>query len=214
MALKACIFDLDGTLLDTLEDLATSANSALAACGLPTRSREDIRSFVGNGVRVLMRRALPEETDADTAQKAYEAFLDIYARNKAQTTKPYEGIISMLEALHARGLQLAVLSNKDDAAVAALCAQYFPDIFALTQGMRDGVRPKPAPDTLLSLCARLGVAPDEVIYIGDSEVDVQTARAADMRLIAVTWGFRSRQTLLEAGAQTFAEKPMDVLALV
>lgn len=214
MDIKACIFDLDGTLLDTLDDLAVSANSALAAVGLPVRSREEIRAFVGNGVRMLMRRAVPEGINEDTADKAYRTFLDIYARNKAQSTKPYEGILPMLEAFAARGLRLAVLSNKDDAAVTALCTQYFPDTFAFTQGMRDGVRPKPAPDALLSLCARMEMTPDEVVYIGDSEVDVQTAKAADMRLIAVTWGFRSRDTLRKAGAQTFIDNPMELLDLV
>ena len=157
MRVKACIFDLDGTLLDTLEDLANSCNAALASVGLPQRSLEDVRAFVGNGVRMLMTRAVPSNTDAATFERAYAAFLEIYAREKAHHTRPYAGISETVQAINARGIATAVLSNKDDDAVRALCAQYFPNHFAWTQGMRDGIRPKPAPDALLAICERLGV---------------------------------------------------------
>lgn len=214
MSRQACIFDLDGTLLDTLQDLANSANAALKAVGLPTRSIDDVRRFVGNGVRVLMRRAVPEGTDDATYEAAYAQFLDVYAREKAHHTCPYAGIRETVQVLEARGVRCAVLSNKNDDAVAALCAQYFPGLFEWTQGMRDGIRPKPAPDALLAICKRLNIALDDVVYIGDSEVDVQTAQAAGVRLIAVTWGFRSRQALLEAGATTLVDRPEELLSVL
>ncbi len=214
MSGKACIFDLDGTLLDTLQDLANSVNAALEAVGMPKRSLEEVRSFVGNGVRVLMRRAMPEGTSETMYESAYAHFLEVYAREKSHYTCPYEGITETVQALEARGIRCAVLSNKNDDAVAALCAQYFPGLFEWTQGMCDGFQPKPAPDALFAICTRLGLALDDVIYIGDSEVDVQTAEAAGVRMIAVTWGFRSREALLEAGAKTFIDHPKELLSVL
>lgn len=214
MSEKACIFDLDGTLLDTLQDLANSANAALETVGLPQRSLEEVRSFVGNGVRVLMRRAVPEGTSDALYESAYAHFLEIYAREKSHHTCPYEGIAETVQALEARGIRCAVLSNKNDDAVAALCAQYFPGLFEWTQGMCEGFQPKPAPDALFAICTRLGLALDDVIYIGDSEVDVQTAEAAGVRMIAVTWGFRSREALLAAGAKTFINHPKELLSVL
>lgn len=214
MSIQACIFDLDGTLLDTLDDLANSCNMALQSVGLPVRSRDEVRAFVGNGVRKLMERAVPIGTTSDVLETAYANFLEIYAREKAHYTKPYAGIVETVQALEARGLRCAVLSNKDDTAVRPLCAQYFPGLFEWTQGMRPGIRPKPAPDALLAICARMGVDVAEAVYIGDSEVDVQTAAAAGMRLVAVTWGFRSPETLAAAGATTCINAPEELLKIV
>lgn len=214
MSVKACIFDLDGTLLDSLTDLANSANAALRSVQLPVRTINEVRQFVGNGVRVLMERAVPPGTDSATLEQAYAAFLDIYAREKAHYTKPYAGIVETVQALEARGIRCAVLSNKEDGAVAALCAQYFPGLFEWTQGMRPGIRPKPAPDALEAICARMSVERSEVLYIGDSEVDVKTAAAAGVPLVAVTWGFRTPQTLREAGATTLIDHPKELLAVV
>ena len=214
MSVKACIFDLDGTLLDTLEDLANSCNAALRAQGLAERSIDEVRAFVGNGVRKLMQRAVPTGTDAATFEAAYAQFLEVYAREKAHHTKPYPGIADMVRALEARGVRAAVLSNKDDEAVAALCAQYFPGLFEWTQGMRPGIRPKPAPDALETICARMGIEIGEAVYIGDSEVDVQTAAACGMRLVAVTWGFRTPQALREAGAETLIDRPQELLSVL
>lgn len=214
MNVRACIFDLDGTLLDTLEDLANSCNSALAFVGLPARSIEEVRSFVGNGVRKLIERAVPVGTEAAKLEACYTRFLEVYDREKAHCTKPYAGVLETVETLKARGMHCAVLSNKDDDAVAMLCARYFPGLFEWTQGMRDGIRPKPAPDAVYAICERLGVGVAETVYIGDSEVDVATARAADMRLISVTWGFRSPEALRAAGASTLIDTPQELLTIV
>lgn len=214
MSKPVCIFDLDGTLLNTLQDLANSTNAALAAVGLPQRSIDEVRRFVGNGVRVLMRRAVPEGTDDSVYEAAYAQFLDVYAREKAHYTCPYVGILETVQTLETRGIRCAVLSNKNDDAVAALCAQYFPGLFEWTQGMCDGFRPKPAPDALFAICKRMNVSLENVFYVGDSEVDVQTAAAAGVRLVAVTWGFRSREALLAAGATTLIDRPEDLLAIL
>lgn len=211
---RACIFDLDGTLLDTLQDLTNSVNAALAACDFPQRSLDEVRAFVGNGVRRLMRRAVPDGTSDADYEKAYAYFLDVYEREKAHYTRPYAGVIDTVQALQARGIRCAVLSNKNDDAVRALCAQYFPEVFEMTQGLCQGIAAKPAPDALFKICERLGIAIDDAVYVGDSEVDVATAEAAGMRLIAVTWGFRSREALIEAGAHTLIDTPKDLLRLL
>lgn len=211
MKVQACIFDLDGTLLDTLKDLANSVNEALACYHQPVHSIEDIRCYVGNGVRRLMHRALPKTISDDLFEEIFEKFLEIYAREKAHYTKPYDGILPLIQVLQDKEMRCAVLSNKNDDAVAALCEQYFPDCFEVVQGMQPGIAPKPAPDALLMICERMGISVEEAIYIGDSEVDVATARAADMRLIAVSWGFRSEETLREVGAKEIIHSPRELL---
>ena len=209
MKSQACIFDLDGTLLDTLQDLANSVNIALEDFGQPVRTVEEVRAFVGNGVRKLMQRAVPEGTDEDLGERIYERFLEVYDREKNHYTKPYDGILELIALLKARGIACAVLSNKNDDAVAALCEAHFPNCFEFTQGMRPGVAPKPAPDALFALCTRMGINPEDAVYIGDSEVDVKTAQAAGMRLVAVTWGFRSREMLAKTGAKEMIDAPRE-----
>lgn len=211
MKSQACIFDLDGTLLDTLQDLANSVNIALEDFGQPVRTVEEVRAFVGNGVRKLMQRAVPEGTDEDLGERIYERFLEVYDREKNHYTKPYDGILELIALLKARGIACAVLSNKNDDAVAALCEAHFPNCFEFTQGMRPGVAPKPAPDALFALCTRMGINPEDAVYIGDSEVDVKTAQAAGMRLVAVTWGFRSREMLAKAGAKEMIDAPRELI---
>lgn len=211
MKSQACIFDLDGTLLDTLQDLANSVNIALEDFGQPVRTVEEVRAFVGNGVRKLMQRAVPEETDEDLGERIYERFLEVYDREKNHYTKPYDGILELIALLKARGIACAVLSNKNDDAVAALCEAHFPNCFEFTQGMRPGVAPKPAPDALFALCTRMGINPEDAVYIGDSEVDVKTAQAAGMRLVAVTWGFRSREMLAKTGAKEMIDAPRELI---
>lgn len=211
MKSQACIFDLDGTLLDTLQDLANSVNIALEDFGQPVRTVEEVRAFVGNGVRKLMQRAVPEGTDEDLGERIYERFLEVYDREKNHYTKPYESILELIALLKARGIACAVLSNKNDDAVAALCEAHFPNCFEFTQGMRPGVAPKPAPDALFALCTRMGINPEDAVYIGDSEVDVKTAQAAGMRLVAVTWGFRSREMLAKAGAKEMIDAPRELI---
>ena len=211
MKSQACIFDLDGTLLDTLQDLANSVNIALEDFGQPVRTVEEVRAFVGNGVRKLMQRAVPEGTDEDLGERIYERFLEVYDREKNHYTKPYDGILELIALLKARGIACAVLSNKNDDAVVALCEAHFPNCFEFTQGMRPGVAPKPAPDALFALCTRMGINPEDAVYIGDSEVDVKTAQAAGMRLDAVTWGFRSREMLAKAGAKEMIDAPRELI---
>ena len=211
MKSQACIFDLDGTLLDTLQDLANSVNIALEDFGQPVRTVEEVRAFVGDGVRKLMQRAVPEGTDEDLGERIYERFLEVYDREKNHYTKPYDGILELIALLKARGIACAVLSNKNDDAVAALCEAHFPNCFEFTQGMRPGVAPKPAPDALFALCTRMGINPEDAVYIGDSEVDVKTAQAAGMRLVAVTWGFRSREMLAKTGAKEMIDAPRELI---
>lgn len=211
MKSQACIFDLDGTLLDTLQDLANSVNIALEDFGQPVRTVEEVRAFVGNGVRKLMQRAVPEGTDEDLGERIYERFLEVYDREKNHYTKPYDGILELIALLKARGIACAVLSNKNDDAVAALCEAHFPNCFEFTQGMRPGVAPKPAPDALFALCTRMGINPEDAVYIGDSEVDVKTAQTAGMRLVAVTWGFRSREMLAKTGAKEMIDAPRELI---
>ena len=211
MKSQACIFDLDGTLLDTLQDLANSVNIALEDFGQPVRTVEEVRAFVGNSVRKLMQRAVPEGTDEDLGERIYERFLEVYDREKNHYTKPYDGILELIALLKARGIACAVLSNKNDDAVAALCEAHFPNCFEFTQGMRPGVAPKPAPDALFALCTRMGINPEDAVYIGDSEVDVKTAQAAGMRLVAVTWGFRSREMLAKTGAKEMIDAPRELI---
>ena len=211
MKSQACIFDLDGTLLDTLQDLANSVNIALEDFGQPVRTVEEVRAVVGNGVRKLMQRAVPEGTDEDLGERIYERFLEVYDREKNHYTKPYDGILELIALLKARGIACAVLSNKNDDAVAALCEAHFPNCFEFTQGMRPGVAPKPAPDALFALCTRMGINPEDAVYIGDSEVDVKTAQAAGMRLVAVTWGFRSREMLAKTGAKEMIDAPRELI---
>ena len=211
MKSQACIFDLDGTLLDTLQDLANSVNIALEDFGQPVRTVEEVRAFVGNGVRKLMQRAVPEGTDEYLGERIYERFLEVYDREKNHYTKPYDGILELIALLKARGIACAVLSNKNDDAVAALCEAHFPNCFEFTQGMRPGVAPKPAPDALFALCTRMGINPEDAVYIGDSEVDVKTAQAAGMRLVAVTWGFRSREMLAKTGAKEMIDAPRELI---
>lgn len=207
MKAKACIFDLDGTLLNTLDDLANSVNEALADHGEPQRSLAEVRRFVGNGVRVLIHRAVSEECSEALENDIFATFLKVYEREKAHYTRPYEGIEETLDALAAQGLRLAVLSNKNDDAVRALCEQYFPNRFEITQGLTESIQAKPAPDALLLICKKMGITVEEAVYVGDSEVDVATAKACGMRLVACSWGFRDKEELLAAGTSTVIDAP-------
>ncbi len=196
----AIIFDLDGTLLDTLDDLADSVNHVLAARGCPLRSREEIRCFVGNGAEKLMRLALPEGYgDFAGAFADFKAHYGAHCRRK---TAPYAGVAGMLAALAGK-YPLAIVSNKPDFAVKALCADYFPGIPAWGESVQ--CPRKPAPDMVYRAMAALGA--EECIYVGDSEVDVSTAHNAGAKCLSVTWGFRDVQTLANAGATHFCHSP-------
>ena len=201
----AIIFDLDGTLLNTLDDLTTSVNAAMKAAGLKNRTREEVRQFVGNGFMKLIERCVPDGQENPQFKKAYGTFRMHYAAHCREKTAPYDGIIQLLGRLRAQGVPVAVVSNKFDAAVKKLCDAYFPGLIPVVIGERDGVRPKPAPDTVLSALKQLHMTPEKAIYIGDSEVDIETAKNAGTEQISVCWGFKDRAFLEEHGAKRIVE---------
>ncbi len=203
----AIIFDLDGTLLDTLDDLTASVNAAMAACGLPPHSRDEVRNFVGNGVMRLIERCVEGGQENPQFKKAYGAFRLHYASHCQEHTKPYEGIIQMLGKLRIQGVPVAVVSNKFDTAVKKLCDAYFSGLVPVAIGEKDGVNKKPAPDTVLAALKQLKMSAESAIYVGDSEVDIQTAHNAGTGLISVCWGFKTRQFLIENGAEKIADTP-------
>lgn len=203
------IFDLDGTLLDTLDDLMDATNYALKKMGWPARSRDEIRQFVGNGVAKLIERAVPPGTDPAEAAKALEIFTPYYDAHKQDKTAPYEGIPEMLSALKAKGLTLAVVSNKFDAAVKGLMPEYFPGLIDAAAGEAEaaGVPKKPHPAMVHGVLKSLNADPAQAVYVGDSDVDLQTAQNAELPCISVTWGFRDEDFLRSHGGTTFVHSP-------
>lgn len=212
----AVIFDLDGTLLDTLEDLTTAVNHALRESSYPERTMDEVRQFVGNGVGLLMRRALPAVADGDEEayQEALQAFKSYYARHNNNVTAPYEGIVDMLRGLSAAGIKLAVVSNKNDPNVQALTQAYFGPWISAAAGEQEGVRRKPYPDTVQRVMTLFNCPPERALYVGDSDVDVETARNAGVDCAAVLWGFRSEESLRQAGAKVLVRTPAELAALV
>lgn len=213
MKYTTILFDLDGTLLDTLDDLTDAVNRTLARYGLPCRSHAEVRNFVGNGAKRLMELATggqqPEAFDAILAD--YKAD---YAANCRVHTAPYPGVTGLLDTLAAQGYQLGIVSNKPDDAVKALQCEFFPDSIQVAVGESAGIRRKPAPDTLLAAMRQLGAAPDATVYIGDSEVDIETARNAGVPCISVSWGFRDRDVLLAHGAECIVDTCAQLLPLL
>ena len=206
------IFDLDGTLLDTLQDLADSVNYALRQHNMPEHSIDEIRGFVGNGVRLLMQRSVPEGTDDAQFEAVFATFRQYYMQHSLDTTKPYEGVSELLHELKCRGCRLAVVSNKMMAATQELIAHFFPDVeVAIGEHEAAGIRKKPAPDTVFQALRQLGVGPEDAVYVGDSDVDIHTARHAGLPCISVLWGFRDRTFLEAHGATTFISHPADLL---
>ena len=207
------IFDLDGTLLDTLTDLAASTNYALRAHGMPEHTIDEVRRFVGNGVRKLMERAVPDGTDNPLFDEAFATFRQYYMEHSLDTTRPYEGIPEMLAALKAKGCHLAVVSNKMMAATQELCRHFFPETIevAIGENEAEGIRKKPAPDTVIAALRQLGVGEEGAVYVGDSDVDIDTARNSNLPCISVLWGFRDRDFLLQHGASTLISAPKELL---
>ena len=200
--LKAVIFDLDGTLLYTLEDLKDSANRALAQFGYPRKSVEEIRTYVGNGVSKLIARCLPNGESNENFNQCLDFFKKDYKENMYNKTRPYSGIVEMLDILESKGIKTAVVSNKFDSAVKELCQKYFPNNFSITLGESKNIRKKPAPDSVLAVMEQLGAEKSSVIYVGDSEVDIQTAQNAQIPCISVDWGYKDSDFLKEHNAQT------------
>lgn len=214
MNIRAVIWDLDGTLLDTLQDLAASTNAALAQSDLPVRTVEEVRRFVGNGVRKLIERAVPDGAQNPKFGAVYDAFVAHYAQHSRDHTRPYDGIVPLLGELNARGVRLAIVSNKIDFAVRELSRAYFGDLIQVAVGDDPSRRRKPAPDSVLKAIERLGVSRGETVYVGDSDVDVETARNAGITGVAVSWGFRTEESLRKAGAQYIAATPQELLAIL
>lgn len=198
MKYKAILFDMDGTLLDTLADMAAAVNHILSVHGYPLRTVEEVRAFVGNGARKLMERALPPDVTGDAFEALLEEYRQWYEAHACVKTAPYPGVPAVLAALHRAGVRCAVVSNKPDGATRELAARFFPGLPAF--GQQDGIPAKPAPDMVYHALAELGVEASAAAYVGDSEVDVALARNAKLPLIAVSWGFRGREALEEAGA--------------
>ena len=207
------IFDLDGTLLDTLRDLAASVNFALRSHGMPEHSIDDVRHFVGNGVRLLMERAVPQGTKNPLFDAAFNTFRQHYMQHSLDTTQPYPGIVDTLHTLRSRGCRIAVVSNKMMAATQALCQHFFPDTVEVAIGEHEaeGIRKKPAPDTVFAALRELGTGPEGAVYVGDSDVDILTAHNSQMPCISVLWGFRDRDFLIQNGAETLISAPSELI---
>ena len=207
------IFDLDGTLLDTLGDLAASVNYALRTHGMPEHSIDDVRRFVGNGVRLLMERAVPDGAANPCFDEAFATFRRHYMEHSLDTTRPYDGIPEVLAELKSRGCHLAVVSNKMMAATQELCRHFFSDTIevAIGENEAEGIRKKPAPDTVFAALKALGTDKEGAVYVGDSDVDIQTAHNSGLPCISVLWGFRDRDFLIQNGAETFISAPHELL---
>ena len=208
--IKAVIFDLDGTLLNTLEDLKEATNFALCKFGYPERTLNEVRCFVGNGVKKLIERAVPE--NCKNIDECLEIFKKNYSENMCNHTKPYDGILKILEELHKDGVKIGVVSNKFDSAVKDLCKKYFGDLIDCAIGQNDDVPKKPAPNGVLKAMKELGADKNSTIYAGDSDVDVQTAKNAQLPCIGVTWGFRTIEYL--KGADFIANQPEDIIKII
>lgn len=209
--IKAVVFDLDGTLLDTLDDLSNATNWALLHNRLPGRTIDEVRRFVGNGVRRLIERAVPAGTDSELFEQTFADFKAYYVDHCQEHTRPYHGIPEMLQALKARGFRLAIVSNKLQAGVDELYARFFSDTVDVAIGESPEIQRKPAPDMVQEALRQLGITASEAVYVGDSDVDLLTARNSGLPCISVLWGFRDREFLEGHGATFFASAPADVV---
>jgi HAD hydrolase, family IA, variant 3 len=209
---KTYIFDLDGTLLSTLNDLASSTNYALRWAGMPERTIEEVRMFVGNGVKLLMERAIPEGVNNPKFEETYAKFREHYMEHNLDTTRPYNGVPELLHELKRRGKHLAIVSNKFYAATQDLAKHFFPDTIEVAIGERENIRKKPAPDTVLEALRQLNVSKEDAVYIGDSDVDIMTAKNCGLPCISVLWGFRDKDFLIEHGGSLFVDKPIEILS--
>lgn len=205
------IFDLDGTLLSTLNDLAASTNYALRWARMPERTIEEIRMFVGNGVKLLMERAIPNGINNPKFEETYAKFREHYLEHNLDTTSPYDGIPALLRELKRRGKKLAIVSNKFYAATQDLAKHFFPDTIMVAIGERETIRKKPAPDTVLEALRQLGASKESAVYIGDSDVDIMTAKNCGLPCISVLWGFRDKDFLIQHGGTIFVNKPSEIL---
>lgn len=214
MKYSTIIFDLDGTLMDTLKDLWLSVNYSLRTNNLPERSLEEVRTFVGNGVRLLIQRAIPEGSNEQTLNAVLQAFKEYYQAHCKDNSKPYDGIADAMRTLREQGRRIAIVSNKPQFGVTELHEEWFKDLAEVAVGEREGLKRKPAPDMVEVALKELGVSKDNAVYIGDSDVDIATAASSGMPCVSVLWGFRDKDFLTKHGATQFAEKPSDLLNIL
>lgn len=214
MKYKLVIFDLDGTVLNTIDDLADSLNYALSCGDYPLRSTTEVKSFVGNGLLRLIELGVPQNTSKECVKKTFDCFNEHYAKHCADKTRPYDGVIQMLKKLKKMGMLTAVLSNKADYAVQNLCEKYFKGLFDAAMGMRQGTRPKPYPDAAEEILRILKADKESTLYVGDSEVDIKTAKNANLNLLCVDWGFRDRCFLLSRGAEKIISQPDEIFKIL
>lgn len=210
---KAVIFDLDGTLLNTLGDLASSVNFALRECGYPERTIDEVQSFIGNGVIMLVHRSVPAGTNEADEKVCFEKFRAYYLEHMEDTTAAYDGVNELIAKLSDHGIKTAVVSNKLDAGVKGLCKKHFPAL-TCAFGVNDESERKPSPANVFKALEKLGVQKGDALYVGDSEVDVQTAQNAGLEMAGVTWGYRSRETLISSGAKHIVNTPEEIFELV
>ena len=214
MKYRYILFDMDGTVLETLEDLCGATNATLEHFGFPPITLEQCRSYVGNGARRQMEQSLPAGTADETVDRVLEYYIPYYASHSLVKTAPYPGITEMLETICRAGARCAVVSNKPDATCKRLSDEFFGNCMETAIGQSDSIARKPAPDTVLEAIRLMGADKSECVYVGDSEVDLLTARNAGIPCISVLWGFRTREQLETAGADTFAGTPEELVSLI
>ena len=214
--IKAVIFDLDGTLLNTLEDLANASNFALRSCGYNEHPIKDYIRFVGSGRYILMKRILPEEdkNNEEAIEKVLKLFDEYYGEHMHDTTKPYDGIYELIKELKIKNIKLAVVSNKPDEFAGETVNRYFGNDFEITYGLRPNHAVKPDPKTVYEVMEYLNVTKEECIYVGDSDVDMKTAQNAGVKSIGVAWGFRGEEELKSAGADYIIRTPQELVNLL
>lgn len=210
------VFDLDGTLLDTLEDLKNSVNYAMKHFGYPEHTLDEVRRYVGNGILLLMQRAIPGGADDPNFEEAFRLFKEHYGKHCNDTTKPYDGIMELIHTLKNHNIKIAIVSNKADFAVKELNEIYFKDLISVAIGEKEseGIRKKPAPDTVNEALKQLGSTAENAVYVGDSEVDIQTARNSGMDEILCAWGFRGEEFLKQHGAKIIIKEPQEIVSLL
>lgn len=212
---KVAIFDLDGTLLNTLEDLANACNHALNKFSFPTHNVEEYKKFIGNGIYKLVERAVPNnKKDKETVDKVLKTFSDYYNEHMIDMTKPYDGIVELLDELRAKGIKLAVVSNKKHEFTIEIVKKYFGDRFDIVFGHRENYKEKPDPTSVLEVIAKLNILKSECIYIGDSNVDILTAKNAGVKSVGVSWGFRDTEELANEGANYLADNNIELLNII
>ena len=208
------IFDLDGTLLNTLEDLADAVNAVMRAHAYPERTLDEVRRFVGNGIRRLMEQAVPEDVEGELFEQVFEEFRSYYTEHCQIKTRAYDGVMELLKMLAERDYVMAIVSNKNHAAVCELNEIYFKEFISVAIGQKDGIRKKPAPDTVWQALKELGKEASSAIYVGDSEVDFMTAENSGMDCVLVTWGFRTEEELVDCTPKAWIQSPEELLAVL